>query len=215
MEGVFFADVKKQLQGDPPKAGEGRSASGPTRPAADDNTAASAGPAGGSAWPKLISASSIEDLVKGSKLRLDGAGDFSRQVRRGGLQGRAARVHDALHSLRHHRTVSNPGPLEEFGPVVRTHMVRVAAGTKVGSTQAFNEAKLRLAELSDLIGGATVTDKIPIEEMAWSDAVDRVPAMQILEWGLRENLSSIARLPKLSKRIRRDREVRGAHRNRR
>ncbi len=32
--------------------------------------------------------------------------------------------------------------------------------------------------------------------MAWSDAVDRVPAMQILEWGLRENLLKHCASPK-------------------
>ncbi len=134
MEGVFFADVKKQLQGDPPKAGEGRSTSGPTRPAADDNTRRRP-VRGGSAWPKLISASSIEDLVKGSKLRLDGAVTSAAKFAGGGFKD-ARREYTMLSIL---FAIIEQYPTQvrwkNSAPVVRTHMVRVAAGTKVGSTK--------------------------------------------------------------------------------
>ena len=78
-EGIFFADPAAQLQGSPPTAGlvsplQSRpdSAAGLAHGSASDRSEAD--PHG---WHQLISATSLEDLVKASKLRLDNCDHYA------------------------------------------------------------------------------------------------------------------------------------------
>ena len=196
MEGIYFSDVKKQLIGEPPKATDSIANNGPSKSAnIGDATSAPEG-AGAKAWAQAISAASLEDLVKGCKLRLDGIVVSQAKFIGGGFND-ARREYTLLATLF--------GVIEQYptqvrwkdsAAVVRMHMVRVAASSKVGSPQAFTEAKNRLQELTELVGGGSVKDNTPIEEMNWAEAVDRIPLMQVLEWGLRENLIKHCASPK-------------------
>jgi hypothetical protein len=76
-------------------------------------------------------------------------------------------------------------------PVARARFSRVAANTKVGSAPAYNEAKMRLEDMNSMLKGSTLSDSSPAAEIAWSDVADRIPSMQLLEWGFRDNLSSM------------------------
>ena len=67
-------------------------------------------------------------------------------------------------------------------PAARDVFARTAANSKVGTSQVFQEAKLRKAELQDLIGGASPFQGKDAEAKAvWSSVCSRTPLMQHLE----------------------------------
>jgi hypothetical protein len=67
-------------------------------------------------------------------------------------------------------------------PAARDVFARTAANSKVGTSQVFQEAKLRKAELQDLVGGASPYQGKDSEAKAvWNTVCDRSPLMQHLE----------------------------------
>ncbi len=140
-------------------------------------------------WAALISAATIEDEVKAIKLAVDSGVDKPSQFSGGGYQNARYQFSVAAAMF---------GIIAEFdGDVrwktqaqgIRDVFARTAGNCKVGSTQAYNEAKLRKADLQDLLGGATVDAKTNAEDFNWSRVVDRPPLMQRLEVAVDERLS--------------------------
>jgi cytochrome c556 len=67
-------------------------------------------------------------------------------------------------------------------PVARDAFARSAANFKVATDQAFNEAKARKEELSELVGGSSPYGGKSAEPKAtWGQVADRAPLMQFLE----------------------------------
>jgi hypothetical protein len=140
-------------------------------------------------WAALISAPTIEDEVKAIKLAVDSGVDKPSQFSGGGYQN--ARYQFSI-------AAAMFGIIAEFdGDVrwkaqstgIRDVFARTAGNCKVGSTQAYNEARLRKADLQDLLGGATVDAKTNVEDFNWSLVADRAPMMQRLEVAVDERLS--------------------------
>lgn len=140
-------------------------------------------------WAALISAPTIEDEVKAIKLAVDNGVDKPSQFSGGGYQNARYQFSVAAAMF---------GIIAEFdGDVrwksqslgIRDVFSRTAGNCKVGSTQAYNEAKLRKADLQDLLGGATVAAKANAEDFNWSRVADRAPLMQRLEVAVDERLS--------------------------
>ncbi len=140
-------------------------------------------------WAALISAPTIEDEVKAIKLAVDTGVDKPSQFSGGGYQNARYQFSVAAAMF---------GIIAEFdGDVrwktqssgIRDVFARTAGNCKVGSTQAYNEAKLRKADLQDLLGGATVDAKANAEDFSWARVVDRALLMQRLEVAVDERLS--------------------------
>ena len=140
-------------------------------------------------WAALISAPTIEDEVKAIKLAVDNGVDKPSQFSGGGYQNARYQFSVAAAMF---------GIIAEFdGDVrwksqslgIRDVFSRTAGNCKVGSVQAYNEAKLRKADLQDLLGGATVAAKANAEDFNWSRVADRAPLMQRLEVAVDERLS--------------------------
>lgn len=81
-------------------------------------------------------------------------------------------------------------------PVARELLSRVAANTKVGSAQVHEEAKKRLLDLADLTNGSQLSGKAS-SEVNWSKLIDHAPAMQLLEWAQKDNISPNVASPEL------------------
>jgi hypothetical protein len=144
----------------------------------------------GAVWKERISPQSIEDLVKETKLRLDGIVTTPAKFSAGAFKD--ARRNFTLLATLFAVTELYPEKVKwnASAQVARARFARAAANTKVGSAPAYNEAKLRLDDMNQLLKGATLSDPAPAPELAWPDIADRIPSMQLLEWGFRENLSS-------------------------
>jgi len=187
-QGVFFGNVAEQLVGQPPQDSSVAVAMNKnSQSSVSDESSSGAG----SVWKDRISPQSIEDLVKETKLRLDGIVTTPAKFSAGAFKD-ARRNFTLLSTL---FTVIELYPekvkWQASAPVARARFSRVAANTKVGSAPAYNEAKLRLEDMNSMLKGSTLSDPSPAAEIAWSDVADRIPSMQLLEWGFRDNLSSM------------------------
>ncbi len=188
-EGVFFPNVKSVLKGElpgkqtAPLAATAASSTATTANAINanaemsDNTASS----GNVAWKDLISPTSLEDLIKGSKLRLDQVVTTPAAFAGGGYE--EARKEYSLQALLFAIIETYPGDVrwKNSAGVARESFVRVAANTKVGSRQVYDEAKKRLLDLGDLLNGSQLSGEAK-SDIDWSNLIDRAPMMQLLDW---------------------------------
>ena len=205
-EGIFFADPAGQLSGPRPaatsEAARAVAESGPApSPAAAPvpEVAGTPASAAGANWSTLISPTSLEDLVKGSKLRLDRSVTTPTAFKGGGF--RDARVEFSLQAVLFAIIESYPDQVrwQRQAAEARQRFARVAANTKVGSDQVFAEAKARLLDLGDLIGGGPLAGSSLSgsgeAEIEWSKLIDRGPLMQLLQWAHEQNLSKLVANP--------------------
>ncbi len=191
--GVFFDDVKSQLVGS-------LATGNPSVPAAPSESVASNSEAdeAQNIWKKRIDAQTIEDLIKSAKLRLDPAVSSPAKFVGGGYQ--VARRDFTLLTILFGVIEQYPGEVRWKHSATRAKVDfgRIAANAKVGSPAAFNEAKAKHQTFGDLLNGNKL-DPPKEEATGWSDTVDRIAAMQLLEWILRENLNaSVASEPAFS-----------------
>jgi hypothetical protein len=185
---VFFADAKGLLKGEMPRTQASRLA--PTRSPTSSSGEATASPTEAKdalAWSTLVSPASLEDLIKGGKLRLDRIITTPAAFKGGGFV--AARKEFSLQALLFAIIETYPGEVrwKSSAPQARELFTRVAANTKIGSDQVYQEAKKRMLDLTDLIGGSPLGGEAK-SETDWSNLVDRVPLMQLLEFAYEENL---------------------------
>ena len=186
--GVFFTDALAQLQGEFPKSQSELTASGRPDNSVGSSTAdagTNAVTAGSSAWKELVTAASIEDLVKESKTRLDGL--ITTPAKFSGSVVEARREFTLLASS---MAVIALYPEEirwqSSSAYAQRIFARMAVNCKVGTQPVFNEAKQRMQDLQNLLKGSKLSGNA--EEVNWADTADRGPSMQILEWALREHL---------------------------
>lgn len=202
-DGVFFADVKSVLKGELPGqqvqslAASNQTQAGSKQASAGSATASESAAAGareqlmssgGVSWHLLISPIALEDLVKGSKLKLDQIVTTPAAFAGGGYD--EARREFSLLALLFAIIETHPGEVrwKNSAAVARESFARVAANTKVGSRQVYDEAKKRLLDLEDLINGSQLSGNAK-SDIEWSQLIDRVPIMQLLEWAQQDFIS--------------------------
>jgi len=129
-------------------------------------------------WKDLISAASLEDLVKGSKLYLDQIITTPSAFASGGFQ--EARNQFSLLALLFAIIEVYPEEVrwKADAASVKMAMIRVATNAKVGSRQVYDEARRRKTELGELFSGARVATQ-PDADLAWGNLIDLVPLMQL------------------------------------
>ncbi len=183
--GVFFNDVLSQLQGDMPSARPAIATNNATTVPVDAGNGNLRETNGSSIWKEIVSAATIEDLIKESKTRLDG------------LITTPARFSGGVADVRKEFTLmaSTMAVIAQYPEEIRWQssasyaqriFARMASNCKVGTQPVFNEAKQRQQDLQNLLKGTKLTGAA--DEVSWADTADRGPSMQILEWALRENL---------------------------
>jgi hypothetical protein len=178
---VFFNDAASMLKGARPTS-QDLARPAPSPASTQINTpAVSVSDADPMAWHNLISPSSLEDLIKGAKLRLDQTITTPAAFAGGGAV--VARKEFSLLALLFAIVEKHPGEVrwKSSAPIARDLMMRVAANTKIGTQQVYAEAKKRLADLGDLTNGSQLSGDASTE-IPWSQLIDRVPLMQLLEW---------------------------------
>jgi hypothetical protein len=197
--GVFFPQALEQLQGElPNKSGptDGKPTGSPAengQPMGDGSDAATSDDApglkGAAIWKSIISPSTLEELVKESKGRLDGMITTPAKFAGGGVT--SARREFTLLGSAMAVIVQYPEEVkwQSSSEYAKRVFARTAANCKVGTQPVFNEAKQRQADLQTLLKGTKLTGNA--EEVAWTDIADHGPVMQILEWALRENLAPL------------------------
>ena len=135
-----------------------------------------------SGWSGLISATTIEDEVKALKLQVDQhvttPSDFAGKGYK--LARRDFSVLAMLFGIA--GEFDTEVRWKKDAPAARDVFARTAANAKVGTSQVFQEARLRRDELADLVSGSSPYGGKEAEAKAtWKDVCNRAPLMQHLE----------------------------------
>jgi hypothetical protein len=183
--GIFYDDIRTKLTGAPPRIGTKKtialsgSTAKPTTSIASEST---------SKWPQQITATSIEDLAKAAKLRVDKLVTTPARYA-GGVYAQARREFALLAMLF--------GIIEQYDGDVRWRtsatdarqlFARATENSRTGDSAAFNDAKARKQDLADLLRGTKIDSGMPKSDLVWSETVDRDSLMELLEWSLRDQL---------------------------
>lgn len=201
-EGVFFPDVNSALSGELPKSQSSLQINATPGGSAMAGTSSPAGGGGDSAdpmgWKGLISPASLEDLVKGSKLRLDKIVTTPTAFAGGGYND--ARREFSLLALLFAIIENYPGDVrwKASAPAARGAMERTAANTKVGSRQVYDESKKRLSDLQQLLNGSALTAEVKTE-IVWENLIDISPLMKLLNWAHDDQIAKMTASEELFK----------------
>ena len=194
---LFFSDLVTAFEGKLPSASE-LAKTDSRKPAANNSTAGStnnnppADPSvdnSQSGWGKLISATTIEDEVKQVKLRLEQIVTTPSKFAGGGFT--EARQEFSELAILFGIIAEYPSQVrwQKSSLAAKESFAQMAANAKVGSTQAYNEAKLRLQELGDMLNGSEFPAEAPEEPKGWEQIIDRQPLMKLCEVAQLTNLT--------------------------
>ena len=180
--GVFFEQLSDALRGQRPPLSAIRQSSQAQQAAASAASPASesAGEAS-SGWAKLISATSLEDEVKRLRLHFDSVVTTPAEFNSGGYQDARLDLSVLATLFAVINEYSGDVRWKEDAAVARDLIARTAFNSKAGSTQVYNEAKLRKADLRDLVNGTGLADRNASPDNDWTMIVDRSPLMQYAE----------------------------------
>lgn len=188
---AFFADARKELQGERPdftkKPGSVGGASG-----ADGGGSAGGGEAAaggdGFGWSKLISPDTLESEIKTSATAIaelvKTPGKFKSN------DYKPARKHYSVVAVMFGVIARYDGDVrwKDKAAGLRDGMAKAGVNCKVGTDQSFNEAKTRAEDLSGLVSGGKVSVPDSTDEPEWSAVADRPPLMQRMETAGHEHL---------------------------
>jgi hypothetical protein len=185
----FYADAfKEALVGDrPANLGSPASIARSANEGPIQGRSASEGPGGDSTiqssagWSRLISATTIEDAIKSLKLQIDKqittASDFAKNHN---VARRDYTVVATLFAIA--GQYDGDVRWKKDAPAARDVFARSAANFKVGTAQAYAEAKERKAELNELLSGSSPFGGKEAEAKPdWGKVAGRAPLMQYLE----------------------------------
>ncbi|MCA9105672.1 MAG: hypothetical protein KDA83_09620 [Planctomycetales bacterium] len=180
----YFDNVRRDaLQGDRPDS-LGRVATGGGNTGGATGTPDPGGNGGTSnfAWSTLIAADVIEGQVKQLKLSADTNITTPTKFASGGYS--IARTDFSVLAMLFAVINEYDGTVrwQNDAASLRDAFSRAAANAKTGSQQAYNEAKLRKQDLTDIVGGNAFAGTAALEpENDWSVICDRSPLMQRLQ----------------------------------
>ncbi|QDU93477.1 hypothetical protein [Lignipirellula cremea] len=180
--GIFFKDVFNEgLVGDRPP-----NLSAPARAPGGGGGNSGGGsdePGGGLyAWSKVISPMTLENEIKGVKLKLDADVTTPTKFKSGGFK--LVRRHCSVAAAMFAIVAEYDGKVrwQDTAPAIREVFARTARNSSTATDQVYNEAKLRRQDLSDLVGGSAFSAPTePDRKASWGEVCDRSPLMQRIE----------------------------------
>ena len=210
---VFFPKLSDAIKGERPSLADLQKKAQASAAAVNAAAVATAGGSrgGNGKWSSLISSSSVEDEIKRVKLHFDGVVTTPGAFKSGGYQD-ARRDLSVLAVL---FGVINEHADKEIrwkdqAAAARDLLARSAFNCKAGSTQVYNEAKLRKADLQDLIAGSGLAKTSAESKNDWGKIVDRTPMMEYAEYlrdSLKEVTNNTAAIKANSDQVKRDAEL--------
>ncbi len=174
---TFFPSLSDAIIGQRPSLATLRKSSNAAA-TASKTTAPAAKAATGGGWADLISPTSIEDEVKRVKLHFDSVVTTPGAFKGGGYQ--AARLDLSILAVMFAIVQEHTADVrwKDQAAAARDLLARSAFNCKAGSNQVYNEAKLRKADLQDLVAGSGLSNREGEKQNDWSMIVDRAPMME-------------------------------------
>jgi hypothetical protein len=220
--GLFFRSAEEAIRGQRPSvaAATGADAAGadatgavaagvPATARSPATTAGASDPTSG--FTRLISPASLEDEIKRVRLEFEATITTPAAFRSGDFQ--KARLHLTTLASLFAVIVEHDGDVrwKRDAAAARDLLARSAANCKSGSAQVYNEAKLRKADLEDLVGGSGLTVRQAESENDWLTIADRVPLMvyaeTLLDGPLKQGSRNAEAVKAESDRLRRSAEL--------
>lgn len=183
--GIFFEDLFEEgLEGERPQTIGAAPTTGGAPSTGGPNNNGSGGDSSGGiyAWSQIISNTAIEDEIKAIKLAVDR--DVTTPTKFTSRGYKLGRRHFSIAAMLFAVIAEFDGDVrwKKVAAHARDDFARSAANCKVGSQQAYNEAKVRKQDLQDLIGGGQIdTSGDASPEAEWDKVCDRAPLMQRIE----------------------------------
>ncbi|HVC92865.1 MAG TPA: cytochrome c [Pirellulales bacterium] len=175
--GAFFTDARDKLG--PGQPGAQAAAAGPAADSDDGGVAEATKTGGGFAWSKLISAATIEDLVKAQVAPLAEQTKTPSVFKGGG--NHHARVNFSLVAMLFAVIQQFDGDIrsswKKDAVGLRAMFGRAGVNCKVGTDNSFKEAKTRSEELAELVKGSKIEVPKAEPEFKWAELVNRPPLM--------------------------------------
>lgn len=183
LRGIFFKNLDEAFRNGRPSLSKLREA-GQQAVAAKQSPSSGGGtasPSSQDAWSGLVSPASIEDEVKRVRLHFDSVVSTPAAFNGGGYL--EARLDLSILATLFAVINEHGGEVrwKADAPAARDLIARTAYNCKAGSTQVYNEAKLRKVDLQDLVSGSGLTARDAPAENDWSSIADRSPLMEYLE----------------------------------
>jgi hypothetical protein len=189
-KGAFFEDAKSALVGERPNYGSGPAAGTTDVPMPGDSSSGSdAPPAGVFAWSKIISPEVIEDEVKTIAKGVNESVVNPQQYAGGGYK--VGQDHFSMLAVLFAIIGEYDGDVRWKRNAIpaREEFAAAGFGSRVGSIQAFNQAKLAKEDLANMIGGQTIQGKDGEAKAAWGKVAYRPPLMRRLKIAQEEKLN--------------------------
>lgn len=185
---AFFDDPRQALVGDRPNYGSPPAAgAAPDSPSPGGNEPAPSGSV--FAWSKIISPEAIEDEVKTVAKGVDESVVNPQQYAGGGYK--AGQDHFSMLAVLFAIVGEYDGDVrwKRHAIAAREEFAAAGFGSRVGSIQAFNQAKLAKEDLANVIAGQTLQGKEGEAKAAWDKVAYRPPLMRRLKIAQEERLN--------------------------
>lgn len=211
-KGIFFDSLDQAIRGQRPTLASLRNAAKAAGQMAVASAASGAGPdtGGSDLWSSLISPTSLEDEIKRVRLHYDSIITTPGAFNSGGYQ--EARLDLTVMAVMFALISEHSGDVrwKEQAPAARDLLARTAFNCKAGSTQVYNEAKLRKADLQDLVSGTGLANRDGDAANEWTSIADRSPLMEyagLLIEKLEDSGNSVAAIQENVDSIKRNAEL--------
>ncbi len=191
---IFFKDVFEEgLEGERPDMLSANRPAPAAMAGAAEGTGSQADGSSGSShdWASIISATTLQDEVKRLNNQLADTVQNVRRFNGGGFQ-EARRDFTELALL--FKIISEyDGDVrwKDFALTARDLFARVGYNTKVGTDNSFNEAKVRVQDLDQLVRGGSIVKNDGDPSATWDEIADRPPLMQRLEIAFLQRLNKM------------------------
>lgn len=185
---AFFDDPRQALVGDRPDYGN--RPQGSASPATPSPSGSDATPSAGIfAWSKIISPETIEDEVKTIAKGVNDAVVNPQQYAGGGYK--AGQDHFSMLAVLFAVVAEYDGEVrwKRHAIPAREEFSAAGFGSRVGSIQAFNQAKLAKEDLASMIAGQTLQGKEGEAKASWDKVAYRPPLMRRLKIAQEERLN--------------------------
>jgi len=179
-DGIYFENLFEQgLVGERPAAGQLGKKPADIAVAGEQNSSLEAG---GFAWSNLIANDVLEDEVKALQQALER--DITTPVKFKSEYLKSRQSYSILSLMfaiiRDYDT--DDVRWKKYAPIAQVAFARSAAASRVGSEQAYQNARLRKEDLVELVrGGTFAANETAPEKLEWPLVVDRTPMMVRLQ----------------------------------
>lgn len=191
VQDVFFPNALEKLVGDRPDYGVATKLPRPgmPAPAADPGSSETPAPGGSFTWSKLIGPETIEDEIKSLQMQVSANVTTPAKFKGGGFKEGRKQFTELALLFAIIAQYDGDVRWKSVAGGVRDLMARAGFNCKVGTDASYNEAKLRMEDLEQLVRGGSISPPAADPDAKWDKIADRPPLMRRLEGAQQQHIN--------------------------